>query len=244
MTDTRFNELVNLYLDREISPRDLQVLRKELTDQERKQKFESLRRIHNAERQALALICGNPQRELRRDSLTQRATRAINEACIKFEERRKGLVLLCQFSAATAAIAVTVGLLYRDSVEALEVEVSPEADMTGTPPIDVREHLLAQLNSPNSNSRLIIDQSGRPLALVSYRDQGEVQIQSLQTVPESNIFRLGRALEAARPQLPNPAELLENRSPTIPVRQFPGTATPVVLVEESQGAGAVIGYAY
>ncbi|WP_309380329.1 hypothetical protein [Cerasicoccus frondis] len=214
-----------------------------MADAKRKQQFEALRRIHTAEKQALAIMCNNPQTELRRCSLTQRATRAINDARVQFEERRKGLVLLVQFSAATAAVAVTVGMLYQDSVQSLNVELS-DAQLANSSAEGIREHLIAQINSDNTSSRLLVDHSGRALALVSYRDQGEVQIQPLQTVPESNIFSLGRALEAARPQMPEPSELLENRSPTIPVRQLPGTATPIVLVEETQGAGAIVGFAY
>lgn len=243
MTEGRFNELVNLYLDHEISPRDFQLLRKELAVGERKQQFEALRRIHSAEKQVLAQLCGNASSEQRRCSLAKRATRAINDARVQFEERRKGLVLLVQFSAATAAVAVTVSVLYQDSVQALDVEVS-DAQMAEAPSAEVRELFLANLNSPNANSRLVVDRQGRALALISYQDQGEVQIQPLQAVPESNIFSLGKALESARPQMPNPSELLENRSPTIPVRQLPGTAAPIVLVEETQGAGAVVGFAY
>ncbi|WP_309400368.1 hypothetical protein [Cerasicoccus maritimus] len=243
MTEGRFKELVNLYLDREISPRDFQLLRSELSQAERKKQFEALRRIHNAEKQALALICGNPQAGLRRGSLTQRATRAINDAKVQFEERRKGIVLLGQFTAATAAVVVTVGLLYQDSVEEMAVQLSDTQLAEGSAD-DIREHLLAQLHSGSSGSRLLVDQSGRAVALVSYRDEGEVQIRPLQSVPESNIFSLGQALEAALPHMPEPAELLERRNTSIPLRQLPGTAAPIVLVEESQGAGAVVGFAY
>lgn len=243
MNDARFKDLVNLYLDREINPRDFQLLRSELAEPERKRQFESLRRIHVAEKQALTIICGC--HDEKRHSLTERASRAMNDARVHFEERRKGLVLLTQFTAATATIAVTVGLLYRESVESSEVESGPAANLAETPQ-DVRDRLMARLSAlPVDPSHLIYDQQGRAIALVSFDQVGEAQVQPLQAVPEGNIFKLGRAaLEAARPQFPDPSELLENRQPSIPVRHLPGTTAPIVLVEETQGAGEVVGYAY
>lgn len=245
MTDARFKELVNLYLDREISPRDFQNLRTELASPERKSQFEALRRVHQAEKQALQFLCRGAACQERRNTLANRATKAINDARLRFEERRKGLVLLGQFTAATAAIAVTVGVIYQDSIEALEVDAGSETDLAEAHQV-IRDRYLAQITNPNSrsNARLIMDESGRALALISYADEGEVQVQSLQSVPEGNIFRLGKALEAIRPQLPDPAELLKDREPIIPARQLPGTAAPIVLVEENQSTGAVIGYAY
>lgn len=245
MTDGRFKELVNLYLDREISPRDFQQLRQELAKADRKRQFESLRRVHLVEKQAFQLLCDQPSDESRRNTLAARATKAINDARLRFEERRKGMVLMGQFTAATAAIVVTVSIVYHESIEALEVEAGSDTELAAANQI-IRDRYLAQITNPanQGNARLIMDESGRALALVSYQDEGEVQVQSLQSVPEANIFRLGQALEAARPQLPDPSELLEDRSPVIPARQLPGTAAPIVLVEENTSPGAIVGYAY
>jgi len=245
MTDTRFKELVNLYLDREINPRDFQALRQELADAVRKRQFETLRRIHLAEKQALAMLCSEQPSSARRNTLAGRATKAINDAKLRFEERRKGLVLLGQFTAATAAIAVTVGVVYHDATEAIEAEIGAEPDLVDANQV-LRERYLSQITNSDrlSNARLILDESGRALALVSYAVEGEVQVQSLQTVPEANIFRLSQVLEAARPHLPDPSEMMDKRAPIIPERQLPGTAAPIVLVEEDQGFGAIAGYAY
>ncbi len=54
MTDVRFEQLVNLYLDREISPRELRQLVYQISrNRERRSKFIRLQRIHSAELRAL-----------------------------------------------------------------------------------------------------------------------------------------------------------------------------------------------
>lgn len=54
MTDGRFEKLVNLYLDKEISPEELSDLKAEIAHNlVRRQKFERLCRVHSASRKAL-----------------------------------------------------------------------------------------------------------------------------------------------------------------------------------------------
>ena len=61
MTDFRFEALVNLYLDREISPRELRHLIYQISkSKKRRQLFVRLRRIHSAEQSALGASSKTP----------------------------------------------------------------------------------------------------------------------------------------------------------------------------------------
>ncbi|MEO0793743.1 MAG: hypothetical protein AAFX93_01195 [Verrucomicrobiota bacterium] len=246
MTNARFKQLVNLYLDREISPRDLECLRRELSDPQRKKEFQDLRCVHEAEKKALSLLCGDDvNQSAKRCSISERAAHAFNEARLRFEERRKGMVLMAQFSAATIAIAFTVGFLYRDSVESLEVEAGPEADLAQSQNLELRRQLEAQLNVPISSARLLRDEAGRTIALVSLENRGEVYVQPVQVVSESNLLSLGDALDSINPGMPEPSSLLDRREVQIPFRQIPGSTAPIVLVEETSfGSMVTIEFAY
>lgn len=240
MTRARFKQLVYLYLDREISPRDLAALRTQLETDQRRQEFARLRRIHQAEKQAFAALDCAGAGNLTRSDLAQRAARAISEARLKFEERRKALVLFGQFSAATVAIAFTVGLIYEDSVTAYEVEDGPDARLAEGH-TDIRQHLQRQLNQPLTGPRLLLDREGRAIALVSWDGAGEPQVQPLNTVSEASPLKaFAEALKAARTELPEPGI----PRVAMPEDLLPGTSAPVSLAREEVGSGAVVGYAY
>lgn len=245
MNAARFQKLAGQLLDHEISPRDLDALRKALECPERRKDFERLKRIHAAEKAAMSLLFGD--RPLKR-SLTNRAAHAFSEARLRFEERRKGLVLLGQFSAVTAAIALTVSFLYRGSINALAVEDQPETSRfaSGGAGMDVRQRLQQELRRPIAGTRLLVDQRGRAVAMLSVDEAGATRIEPIQTVSEGSLLGLAKALESAKPTLPSPSELLDEQSVAgqSPVQCLPGTSAPVTLVIERTPTGAVVGYAY
>ncbi|MGE9295488.1 MAG: hypothetical protein ACQKBV_04290 [Puniceicoccales bacterium] len=242
MTNARFKELVNLFLDREISPRDLECLRRELGSAERKEEFQELRRIHTAEKQAIAMLSGG-KCEPRQRSISKRACDAINDARVGFEERRKGLVLLSQFTAATAAIAMTVGFVYRGSVEALGVEEDPNARLVQANGIRFQPRATAAPTA--SIQRILVDRQGRAIALVSIDQSENVDVQPMQTVSEGGIFSLGKALESIKPEFPTCSELMESApASNLTVYELPGTSAPIVFAEDQRGAGKVVGFAY
>jgi len=239
MTNARFKEIVSLFLDREISPRDLELLRRELQKPERKREFEEIRRIHNAEKQAIALLFSGSERPRSRPNIGSRACNAIHEARVQFEERRKGIVLLGQFTAATAAIALTVGFLYRGSVQALEVDETP----TG-PPIagaDLRQ-IQPSARLQNAVNGVLVDNQGRAVALVSFEQPtADFVLEEAPAVSEGSLFGLSRVFDAFAP---SPSPTMAPKEDAFPVRELPGTSAPVVLVDDSDETRQIAGFSF
>jgi len=244
MTNARFKEIVSLFLDREISPRDLESLRSELENPQRKREFEEYRRLHQAEKRAMSLLFGATDDAARvKRSISRRACDAISEARVRFEERRKGLVLVGQFTVATAAIAITVGFLYRDSVRAFDVKENQWNTQLG--PNQLAGIQLNPLNgSEGASLRLILNGDGQPASLVTVDTWEANDLQVAPVVSESSLFRLGSALEALKPKFPQPTALLDAEIDEPSVRELPGTSAPIVFVQEDEGSGKIVGFAY
>src|SRR5690606_31826817 len=118
MTDAKFKQLVNSFLDREISQKDHLLLSREVASSpQRRTEFERYKRLHAAERQALARlfaasdggdVLGEPpaegedgaqgviSEERRRvaEQLKARAARAWSEVQLLTVERKKRRLLI------------------------------------------------------------------------------------------------------------------------------------------------------
>lgn len=223
MTDAKFKQLVNSFLDREISQKDHLLLSREVAiSRQRRAEFERYRRLHAAERQALARLFASDEgvddldetddalgqdaesgqdRRQRAEQLRARAARAWSEVQLLTVERKTRRLLILQFVLAGFALLFAALALYQYSVGTIpggsyhkESEaLNPESAYLAR----LREQLLAR---EGISVGWISNERGDPVVLVGRNDEGEVFVMTSSEVPQLSRPQLTALLN----QIPQP----------------------------------------
>lgn len=225
MTDAKFKQLVNSFLDREISQKDHLLLSREVAaSPQRRTEFERYRKLHAAERQALAQLfavnggvdpLGDPdeeaaegleisaERQQRAEQLKARAARAWSEVQLLTVERKKRRLLIWQFTLAGLALLFAALALYRQSVGAIPGSGNYRKESEALNPESSHlAHLREQLLSRQGISvGWISNERGEPVALVGRNDEGGVFVMTSSELPRLSHLQLSALLN----QLPPPA---------------------------------------
>lgn len=229
MTDAKFKQLVNSFLDREISQKDHLLLSREVASSpQRRTEFERYKRLHAAERQALARLFadsggedpladadgdaeGNAsggigdERRRMAEQLKARAARAWSEVQLLTVERKKRRLLIWQFVLAGLALLCAALALYRQSVGTIPGSGNYRKESEAINPESAH---LAQLRDQLRQRQgisvgWISNERGDPVALVGRNDEGGVFVMTSSELPRLSPTQLSTLLS----QLPSAGPL-------------------------------------
>lgn len=218
MTDAKFKQLVNSFLDREISQKDHLLLAREVASSaERKAEFERYRRLHAAERQALARMFAtgsavgatagvaaaeggggiSEERRAMAEALKARAARAWSEVQLLAVERKKRMLLIVQFGLAAVSIGLAAVVLCRQSMRAIPGSNAyrKEAEALNTESAHLKM-LRERLRARQSIAiEWVNNDRGEPVALVGRSTDGGVFVLTHSQLPRLTHSELAVLME-------------------------------------------------
>jgi hypothetical protein len=162
MTDSRFEQLVNLYLDKEISPEGFAALKKELAESaERRQTFQQYRSLRAAENR---IICGSYVPDPADDIMPEPS------------RRQKLFAYVTQIGGMAAAVALSVGaFIYvtRSDADQLDSISQDASQLRGQ--MDVRHIIVVMDAAPSRELMLRLMEQQNTHAVVATRigDRGQ-----------------------------------------------------------------------
>ncbi len=219
MTDSRFEQLVNLYLDKEISPEGFAVLKKELAESaERRATFQQYRNLRAAE-----------NRIIRGSYVPDPADDIMPEP----SRSQKLFAYLTQIGGMAAAVALSVGaFLYVTRSDSVQLDsIAQDASqlrgkldarqivvvMDSAPSRELMERLMDLQNTHAVVATRIGDRQGWVVTPVNYQPVPANPLQSLETAQPVSIEELAMRVRCLRQ-----------------MQELPGTSAPVSLPGEHQ----------
>ncbi|MBC2593265.1 hypothetical protein H5P28_03225 [Ruficoccus amylovorans] len=224
MTDSRFEQLVNLYLDKEISPEGFAALKKELASSaERRATFQQYRSLRAAESQII------------RDSyVPDPADDIIPEP----SRSQKLFAYLTQIGGMAAAVALSVGaFIYVTRSDSLQLDTIARDVSQLRDKLDARQIVVVMESAPSREQliqRLMSLKNSNPHAVVATRI-GEQQawvvtpVMKYEVVSQNNPFAV---LEAGQPA--SIEEMAMRMSCLRQMAELPGTSATITLPAEEQ----------